>query len=144
MFDLLDASRHLRAAPAIEDNSFIRTEPKCHAHGVHGNVAAAEHGDPFTTCYGSRILGKLVRFHEVAAGEVFAGGINSVQVLSGMLRKLGSGAVAKENGVELLEKFVYRCGSANHEVGHQFYTELLNDIQFTTDDILWQPELGMP
>jgi len=69
--DLLNARRYLRLRAAVDDHRPLGAQAAGGAHGIHGRVAAPDHGDA-PLLGGRRIeLRELVGLHQIVPGQVF-------------------------------------------------------------------------
>jgi len=113
--DLFDPGRHLGIASAVNDVAVVGAEPEGGTDTVHGGVAAAENGDVFAVDDGRVVVLKIIGAHQVRPRQVFVGGINADQVLTGNAHEIGqAGAGADEDGiVTQLEQLVDRLDFAD-------------------------------
>ena len=69
----LDARGHLGLGPAVDQVHLLGAEPQRRAGGIHGHVAAAEHGGDLGVDDGRVGAAPVVGAHQVGARQVLVG-----------------------------------------------------------------------
>jgi hypothetical protein len=145
--DFFGAGGHFGRAAAVDDVCVFRAEPQCGADGVHGRIAAADHGDaPAAAVVDRRVeVLRVPGAHQVDAGEKLVGRVDAPQVFAGDVHEPGeAGAGGDEDGVEafLAEQFVDRHRLADDDVGLEFDPHAAEVVDFALDDFFGEAELG--
>ena len=145
MLHLLVTGGQLLHAAAVH-HVHLSAQPLGAAGGVHGHVAAADHGHGLALqVHDGGVAVLAVGLHQVDTGQELVGGIDALQVLAGDVHEHGQArAGADEHGLKavLLHQLVDGDGAAHHGVGLHLDAHGLQSVHFLLDDGLGQTELG--
>ena len=128
---------------AIDDRHFLGTQTERGSRGVHGHVAAANHGHASRTENGGGGIFS-VGLHEVGAGQKFVGGIDTLEGFAGDTHKLGKSRTrANENSLKaFLEQLVHGHGLTDDHVGLDGHAHGAQAVHLLLHDVLGETEFG--
>jgi len=141
MLNLLAAGGQLFHRAAINDIDLLRAEPKSRTRSIHRDVSAAADRNPAALAdRGDRIV--QIGLHQVAAGQEFIGGVNTLQAFSGNVHKARQACAGanKNSLVAGFEQLVDGEHFSDDHVGFHINAERAERIDFLLHNGLGQTE----
>ena len=116
----------------------LGAQPLGAAGGVHGHVAAADHGHGLALqVHDGRVAVLAVGLHQVDTGQELVGGIDALQVLAGDIHEHGQARAGTDEHrlkAVLLHQLVDGDGAAHHGVRLHLDAHGLQSVHFLLDD----------
>ena len=134
--------RHFLTGTTINDIDMLGAQTQGGPGRIHGHVAAADNGDFLAPDDRGIVFREQVGLHQIRAGQIFVGGTDAVQVLTGNPHKFRQpGPGPHERGVEtFIEEVIHGDDLTHDHIIFEADTHLFQIGYFRVNDHFRQPE----
>ncbi|OQC53657.1 MAG: hypothetical protein BWX55_00948 [Deltaproteobacteria bacterium ADurb.Bin022] len=143
VMDFFFPGGHFHFGAAVNNHRPFRAESQSRTHGIHRDVAAADHCDFLTANDRSVVFGKQIGLHQIGARQIFIRRIDAAQILAGDVHKDRSAcAHPDENGIKSIgKKFIDCFRAADDKIRFYLNAHFFEIVHFRFHNGLRQTKL---